>query len=64
MKTYTLDQVQDELIGKIGTERRDRFEYELQMDLIDYQASQTRTKFDARRIRKTNWCSEGSDFTT
>lgn len=34
MKTYTLDQVQDELIGKIGTKERDLFEYELQMDLI------------------------------
>lgn len=34
MKTYTLNQVQDELIGKLGTPERDRFEYELQMDLI------------------------------
>jgi len=34
MKTHTLDEVQDKLIGKIGTPARDRFEYELQMDLI------------------------------
>jgi hypothetical protein len=34
MKTYTLDETQDELIGKIGTPERDLFEYELQMDLI------------------------------
>ena len=34
MKIYSLDQVQDELIGKIGTPERDLFEYELQMDLI------------------------------
>ena len=34
MKTYTLDEVQDTLIGKIGTPERDIFEYELQMDLI------------------------------
>ncbi len=34
MKTYTLDQVQDELLGKVGTPQRDLFEYELQMDLI------------------------------
>ncbi|MBK8390880.1 MAG: helix-turn-helix transcriptional regulator [Saprospiraceae bacterium] len=34
MKTYTLDQVQDELLGKVGTPQRDMFEYELQMDLI------------------------------
>jgi DNA-binding XRE family transcriptional regulator len=42
MKTYTLDQVTDELIGKVGTPRRDRFEYELQMDLIGSAIKQTR----------------------
>ncbi|MCZ2248282.1 MAG: helix-turn-helix domain-containing protein [Bacteroidia bacterium] len=42
MKTFTLDQVQDELIGKIGTAERDRFEYELQMDLIGKAIKQTR----------------------
>lgn len=34
MKTYTFDEVKDELIGKTGTPERDIFEYELQMDLI------------------------------
>jgi len=34
MKTYTFDEVKDELIGKVGTPERDLFEYELQMDLI------------------------------
>lgn len=42
MKTYTLAQVQDELIGKIGTVERDLFEYELQMDLIGKAIKQTR----------------------
>ena len=42
MKAYTLDQVQDKLIGKIGTPRRDIFEYELQMDLIGKAIKQTR----------------------
>jgi DNA-binding XRE family transcriptional regulator len=42
MKTYTLDEVQDELIGKIGTPERDLFEYELQMDLIGRAIKQTR----------------------
>ena len=42
MKTYTLDEVQDKLIGKIGTPDRDRFEYELQMDLIGKAIKQTR----------------------
>jgi HTH-type transcriptional regulator / antitoxin HipB len=42
MKTYTIDQVQDKLIGKIGTANRDRFEYELQMDLIGKAIKHTR----------------------
>ncbi|GHT50493.1 transcriptional regulator [Bacteroidia bacterium] len=42
MKTYTLDEVQDELLGKIGTSERDKFEYELQMDLIGKAIKQTR----------------------
>ena len=42
MKTYTLDEVQDELIGKTGTPERDSFEYELQMELIGSAIKQTR----------------------
>ena len=42
MKAYTLDQIQDKLIGKIGTPDRDIFEYELQMDLIGKAIKQTR----------------------
>lgn len=42
MKAYTLDQVQDKLIGKIGTPGRDIFEYELQMDIIGKAIKQTR----------------------
>ena len=42
MKTYTLDQVQNKLIGKSGTAERERFEYELQMDLIGKAIKQTR----------------------
>ncbi len=42
MKTYTFDEVKDELIGKIGTSERDFFEYELKMDLIGKAIKQTR----------------------
>jgi len=42
MKAYTLEEVQDKLIGKIGTPERDIFEYELQMDLIGKAIKQTR----------------------
>ncbi|NLO69482.1 MAG: helix-turn-helix transcriptional regulator [Porphyromonadaceae bacterium] len=42
MKTYTLNEVTDELIGKIGTQERDLFEYELQMELIGKAIRDTR----------------------
>jgi HTH-type transcriptional regulator/antitoxin HipB len=42
MKAYTLEEVQDKLIGKIGTLDRDIFEYELQMDLIGKAIKETR----------------------
>jgi HTH-type transcriptional regulator/antitoxin HipB len=42
MKTYTLNEVQDKLIGKIGNPDRDKFEYELQMDMIGKAIKQTR----------------------
>lgn len=42
MKTYTLEEVQDNLIGKIGTPERDRFEYELKLELIGQAIKQTR----------------------
>ena len=42
MKTYTLNQVQDKLIGKMGTPARDKFEYDLQMELIGNAIKQTR----------------------
>ena len=34
MKSYSLDEAQDLLIGKIGTPRRDQFEFELKLELI------------------------------
>ena len=42
MKTYTLNQVQDKLIVKVGTSVRDKFEYDLQMELIGNAIKQTR----------------------
>lgn len=42
MKTYTLDQVQDKLIGERGTPERDVFEYELHLEFIGKAIKQTR----------------------
>lgn len=42
MKTYTLDEVQDKLIGQKGTTERDLFEYELQIEMIGDAIKKTR----------------------
>jgi DNA-binding XRE family transcriptional regulator len=42
MKVHTLDEVQNKLLGKKGTPRRDKFEYKLQMDLIGNAIKETR----------------------
>lgn len=42
MKTYSIEEVQNQLIGPIGTPNRDRFEYDLQMDLIGNAIKQSR----------------------
>ncbi|MCD4792932.1 MAG: helix-turn-helix domain-containing protein [Bacteroidales bacterium] len=34
IKMYTLDQAIDKHIGEIGTKKRDKFEYELKMDIL------------------------------
>jgi HTH-type transcriptional regulator / antitoxin HipB len=34
MKTYTLAQMKDKYIGKVGTADRDEYEYELRMDVL------------------------------
>ena len=42
MKTYTLDQVKDQYIGKKGTSKRDSYENELRLDLIGEAIKQAR----------------------
>lgn len=44
MKTYTLDELEDEIIGKIGTPDRDRYEYDLQTELVGAAIKRTRKK--------------------
>lgn len=34
MKTYTLAEMKDKYIGKVGTQERDDYEYELRMDVL------------------------------
>ena len=34
IKSYSLDEMKDEIIGKVGTKERDEYEYELRMDVL------------------------------
>jgi len=41
-KIYSLDELKDKHLGKPGTNRRDRYEYELKMELLGEMIRQTR----------------------
>lgn len=34
IKTYTLAEMKNKYIGKVGTKKRDRYEYEIRMDVL------------------------------
>lgn len=42
LKTYTLDQIKDEMIGKQGTPKRDTYEFELSLELLGEMIRATR----------------------
>jgi ribosome-binding protein aMBF1 (putative translation factor) len=42
LKLYSLDEITDEYIGKLGTPKRDSFEYELRLDIIGEAIKQAR----------------------
>ena len=42
MKTYSLDELKDEFIGKPGTEHRDKYEHELNMEMLGRMIKKTR----------------------
>ncbi len=42
MKTYTLDEAKDELIGKHGTPEREQYEFELKLELVGDMIQQAR----------------------
>jgi HTH-type transcriptional regulator / antitoxin HipB len=42
LRIYSLDEAKDKHLGKIGTERRDKYEYELRLDLLGEMIRQTR----------------------
>jgi HTH-type transcriptional regulator / antitoxin HipB len=42
LRIYTLEEAKDKHLGEIGNERRDKFEYELRLDLLGEMIKQTR----------------------
>ena len=42
LKMYTLDQAKDKHIGLIGTDKRDKYEYELKMEILGEMIKQAR----------------------
>ena len=42
LKTYTFDQIKDEMVGKRGTPRRDEYEFELSLELLGEMIRTTR----------------------
>lgn len=42
MKTYSLEEVTDEYVGKLGTPERDAFEQELRLDILGHTIRQLR----------------------
>ena len=43
LKTYSLEEVTDKYIGKVGTKKRAAFEYELRLDFFGVAIKQART---------------------
>jgi HTH-type transcriptional regulator/antitoxin HipB len=42
IKTYTLDELTDKYVGKKGTQERERFEFELKLDVLGYMIKKAR----------------------
>jgi len=42
LRIYTLDEAKDKHLGKVGTEKRDKYEYELRLDLLGEMIKQAR----------------------
>jgi HTH-type transcriptional regulator / antitoxin HipB len=42
LKIYTFEQAKNKHLGKVGTEKRDKYEYELRLDLLGEMIKQTR----------------------
>lgn len=46
LRIYTLDEAKDKYLGKAGTDKRDKYEYELRLDLLGEMIKQARKERD------------------
>ena len=42
LRIYTLDEAKDKYLGKVGTDKRDKYEYELRLDFLGEMIKQAR----------------------
>lgn len=42
IKTYSLSEMKDEFIGKVGSPKRDEYEYELNMEVLSFMIKKAR----------------------
>lgn len=42
LRIYTLEEAKDKYLGEVGTDKRDKYEYELRLDLLGEMIKQTR----------------------
>ncbi|MBS1758838.1 MAG: helix-turn-helix transcriptional regulator [Bacteroidetes bacterium] len=42
IKTYSLSEMKDEFIGKVGSKKRDEYEYELNMEILSFMIKKAR----------------------
>ncbi len=60
MKTYSLDEAKDELVGKQGTPERAQYEFELKLELVGDMIQQARKQrnLTQEELWKAHWCKD------
>ena len=63
MKLYSLEEVKDELIGKVGTPERDEHERKVEEALHAYRIGEALKNARIKQnLRPTNWRTEGTNI--
>jgi hypothetical protein len=62
MKMMTLDQMKDKDIGEIGTPKRDKYEFDLKMEVLGDMIKSVRKEINSRATWRINWSSKITNF--